>query len=370
MATNLAVADNIFAVCNNVNVDVYDSVNHSVFEIPSTPSVSEGDSIVDIIISPDSKQLALLTSITKRLLIYNLPIIDAPRTFFLPRTASKGRFTKDNKQIIIADKTGEVLIYNIHDENSKGVKLLGHLSLLLDVLITGDNKYIITCDRDEKIRVSSYPNTYNIQSYCLGHKEFVNHLELLPHNSKYLMSSSGDGTIKIWDYLSGKLYHTIDTSLDVNDNLLQEQFSKSMDQDGVEVNTLPVVHLAVAVLENHSTVAITVYNFNKILIYNINELSHKCEDKISLENFPTGIQFHKSLLYVYTATEQSVDVYSSCNSDNTFKCVEKIKVFDGKSIKNISTSKEESIKILFKRKFDNVHEYLERKKMRIEQNAQ
>ena len=37
--------------------------------------------------------------------------------------------------------------------------------------ITNDDKYLATADRDEKIRISHYPNAYNIQSYCLGHLE-------------------------------------------------------------------------------------------------------------------------------------------------------------------------------------------------------
>ena len=34
-----------------------------------------------------------------------------------------------------------------------------------------DQKYVITADRDEKIRISHFPNAYNIKAYCLGHNE-------------------------------------------------------------------------------------------------------------------------------------------------------------------------------------------------------
>lgn len=34
-----------------------------------------------------------------------------------------------------------------------------------------DDRYIITADRDEKIRVSSRTSPYNIRSFCLGHQQ-------------------------------------------------------------------------------------------------------------------------------------------------------------------------------------------------------
>jgi tRNA (guanine-N(7)-)-methyltransferase subunit TRM82 len=40
-------------------------------------------------------------------------------------------------------------------------------------MLSHDKKYLITSDRDEKIRVTSYPDTYNIQAFCLGHTKYV-----------------------------------------------------------------------------------------------------------------------------------------------------------------------------------------------------
>ena len=77
--------------------------------------------------------------------------------------------------------------------------------MLLDMVMSSCGKYIITCDRDEKIRVSKYPNAYNIECYCLGHTDFVNNLQVVHNFSEnILLSASGDGSLRVWKYLEGK----------------------------------------------------------------------------------------------------------------------------------------------------------------------
>ena len=46
----------------------------------------------------------------------------------------------------------------------------GQVMVSCEVMVSCDS-HVITCDRDEKIRVSRYPNCYNIETYCLGHTE-------------------------------------------------------------------------------------------------------------------------------------------------------------------------------------------------------
>jgi hypothetical protein len=103
--------------------------------------------------------------------------------------------------LLIADKSGDVyrtdlLLVN----NDRHVNLtadhciMGHLSMLLDIAFirTDDRQaFVVTADRDEKIRLSRYPNAYNIQGYCLGHTEFVSHVQCI--DSRHMLSASGDG---------------------------------------------------------------------------------------------------------------------------------------------------------------------------------
>ena len=81
------------------------------------------------------------------------------------------------------------------------ITYLGHCSLIIDLAISPCRKYVATGDRDEKIRISHYPNTFDIESYCLGHRKFVSKLAF--YLNGILISSSGDGYLKFWDYVKG-----------------------------------------------------------------------------------------------------------------------------------------------------------------------
>lgn len=366
--TSIAVNNNIIAVTRGLHIDCYDYSNHKVIDVESQDA---NDSISDIVIASNCEYIAILTSTSKQLIIYNWPTFKTKRRYVLPRSASKIRFSPQSDYIFVADKTGDVLMYDISKDDD-GIKLLGHLSLLLNVLQSSDAKFIISSDRDEKIKVSRYPNTYNIHTYCLGHTEFVNHLEFLPNNNKYLTSTSGDGTVKCWDYLTGKMIYSIDTFLDINDENLKGDFAKVMIEEGIEVNSLPIVHYAITkISETYSILAIAVYNFNKILVYCLNNdnenFKHKLLEKIDVEVFPSSLAFYKSSLFLYFDHKSIVLIYTiKCENTNIGIELEKtVQMFANYSSNELNLENKHSIKLLYKRKFDNVQEYQERKKQRL-----
>ncbi|XP_063377409.1 tRNA (guanine-N(7)-)-methyltransferase non-catalytic subunit wuho [Cydia fagiglandana] len=372
--SSIEVSDKYVAVTKGLRIDRYDFAKHDCISIPISKRL-ENDYISDIVISSDCKYLAVVSTVTKQLTVFELPQWNNYKSFTLPRSASKIRFTSNNEHLLVADKTGDVLIYDINNPNDSGTKLLGHLSLLLDVLQTNDGKYIITSDRDEKIKVSCYPNTYNIQTYCLGHKEFVKQIEILPHDQNYLTSTSGDGTIKCWDYLNGKLAHTIDTNDDIKDAQLLENFVKVMNDDEIEVDKLPIVHYTISRLdENSSLLIVAVHTCNTLLVYrlesNNKQLSHKLIERITVDRFPAAIKLYNSTLYVYDDVECTVQVLKIEYKDNKINIQSDkiIKMFEKDDTSIDIRDNNESIKLLYKRKFDNVQEYQERKKQRLEKS--
>ena len=87
--------------------------------------------------------------------------------------------------------------------------LLGHVSMLTDMKLTKDPAtgagYIITCDRDEHIRVSrGMPQAHIIEGFCMGHTEFIHKLLAVPDTTT-LLSAGGDNWMGVWDWKASKL---------------------------------------------------------------------------------------------------------------------------------------------------------------------
>ncbi|KAK0189076.1 WD40 repeat-like protein [Armillaria mellea] len=145
----------------------------------------------------------------------------------LPKKPTSVTFTADGQTILVSDKFGDIFSYPLdppsvskaenpkgeerdraslvsHPSASNGTLILGHTSLLTTFLLSPDEKYIITADRDEHIRVSWYPQGYCIETFCLGSTKFVSALHIPKSNPSVLISGGGDPELKLWDWLSGQ----------------------------------------------------------------------------------------------------------------------------------------------------------------------
>uniref|UniRef100_UPI00398E58C3 tRNA (guanine-N(7)-)-methyltransferase non-catalytic subunit wdr4 n=1 Tax=Pristiophorus japonicus TaxID=55135 RepID=UPI00398E58C3 len=88
----------------------------------------------------------------------------------------------------------------------------GVIALLSPQAVSPDDRFVITADRDEKIRVSLLEQPFVIEAFCLGHREFVSALFCPPNHPRLLVSGSGDGTVRLWDYENGKELHCFQLS--------------------------------------------------------------------------------------------------------------------------------------------------------------
>jgi tRNA (guanine-N(7)-)-methyltransferase subunit TRM82 len=51
--------------------------------------------------------------------------------------------------------------------------VMGHVSMLTDFWILPSGDTIVTCDRDEHIRLSRWPEAYDIIEYLFGHTKYI-----------------------------------------------------------------------------------------------------------------------------------------------------------------------------------------------------
>ncbi|XP_069035322.1 tRNA (guanine-N(7)-)-methyltransferase non-catalytic subunit wdr4 isoform X2 [Lepisosteus oculatus] len=168
------------------------------------------DRILAMAFSASGEYFAL-TDDSKRLVLFRTkPVWECLSTRWVVRRCTSLTMTKAEDQILVADKSGDVYSFSLLEPQKPAELKLGHLSMLLAVAISPDDRYIITADRDEKIRVSFLKSPYNIQSFCLGHKEFVSSLFVLPYQPYWLLSGSGDGTLRLWEFEFGKELQSYD----------------------------------------------------------------------------------------------------------------------------------------------------------------
>jgi WD40 repeat protein len=141
----------------------------------------------------------------------------------------------DDLTVIVAgDLAGDATAYSLQtssinvgtEDNSVSSRLLlGHTaSMLTSVRLVGntttdDNsgqqQVILTCDRDEKIRVSSFPDCFKIKGFLLGHEAFISDIDVATSaGSSICVSASGDGTVRLWDINSCKELSMKDVSKD------------------------------------------------------------------------------------------------------------------------------------------------------------
>lgn len=299
----------------------------------------------------------------------------------LPTRANAICFTNDSDKILIADKSGDVLSFNLKPPSDTYSCLLGHLSMLLDVAISPCGKYIVTCDRDEKIRVSKYPNAYNIQCYCLGHTDFVTNVQVLPNFSdNILLSASGDGSIRIWKYIEGFEVGRRNISKDVelkcisgvdNGNKISIDGQKDIeDNENIRPAAYAVKQVkCIPKSSSSATVAAIIDRFNGIAMYTLNgDYTLTSLTTITLEAQVWDMQFCSSTNDLITLMNKSnhIQIYYADT-----KYIESKALFSSES-RDFLTGKEDnilSIETLYKKLFDNVEQYTMRKEKRLEQKA-
>ncbi|KAJ2905039.1 tRNA (guanine-N(7)-)-methyltransferase non-catalytic subunit trm82 [Zalerion maritima] len=163
--------------------------------------------------------------------------------------------------------------------------LLGHVSLLTAISLARDSRgraYILSADRDEHIRVSrGPPQSHVIDTFCLGHKDFVSRLCVPENKPELLVSGGGDEEIFLWDWLNGRI-------------LARENILRRAKEVIPNIGKVAVSGLVSAFQDRHNTtvLSVTCEKIPAIFIYEIKEPCHfEFKTTIQLAGNPLDVYF-------------------------------------------------------------------------------
>ncbi|KAL1929855.1 hypothetical protein VTP01DRAFT_1009 [Rhizomucor pusillus] len=180
-------------------------------------------------------------------------------------------------KIVVADKFGDVYCHPVEEqkegEDAKMAPIVGHVSMVTDMALTPGDKFVVTSDRDEHIRVSHYPNGYNIETFCLGHTDVVTCIKVVPWNGDVLVSAGGDGSLRTWKYLQGQQLSNLDI----------KQYIKQYTPEATDANSVDPIVASLALEENYKLLAVAFAKTPAILLLRWNDESKGFDYDCTLE---------------------------------------------------------------------------------------
>lgn len=216
------------------------------------------------------------------------------------------------------------------------------------------SRFVITCDRDEKIRITNYQKSEIIESYCLGHLEFVSAIAELSSNANQLVSISGDKTLRLWNYLDGTELHRLELSgrgVRFAQNERDEIAAVLFDENYKIAIFEPFTND-----ENKTSICLAAEHACENVKY-ISSIMYETNDCVWFAGLDGNDEILLKQLKIIR-TNEKVHMEES-DADDVLKILKP----------NLPTTKlqaNEDITQLFKKAFDNLTDYKERKKRRIE----
>jgi hypothetical protein len=223
----LATDRNIF-ICAGSKIYIYDlnyssKTSHRLIEIDKTST------IIAVTVDDRSKRVFIAYSnktvycwdLENECIVGQISLKKRPTAIVWSKLPHLHKLDAFVEVLIVTDKAGD--IYAVDAPHLKGVVLLGGhtASVITDLVVS--KTHIATSDRDEKIRICLFPRTETIHCYCLGHTNVITSISLFDiirtnSTSSYLVSSSWDNKVILWDVLSGKCLDTLDFTVAQTNN--------------------------------------------------------------------------------------------------------------------------------------------------------
>lgn len=197
--------------------------------------------------------------------------------------------------ILAGDLNGDATAYVLDKETDKSScrVLLSHTaSMLTKIEIVDDGRQctkILTADRDEKVRVSSFPDCYHVEGYLLGHTSYVSDIKIAKncHTGPKCVTCSGDGTLRLFDYEKMNELSKLKVPADYQ--------SKSTDGNDANCASSPVP-IRLAINNSGTTVAVLYDSFNSVQLFSITSddtTAFKLVQNFDCRSSPLGINFNE-----------------------------------------------------------------------------
>lgn len=217
------------------------------------------------------------------------------RTF--PKRPSAVVTSIDDEDLLVGDKFGDVYSVPLlskdalvlssseaakESKESKNIEpILGHVSMLVDMTLVENNgkQYVITADRDEHIRVSRYPQSFIVERWLFGHKEFVSSLCVIPWATEILVSGGGDDFLAVWNWTTGELLQKFDIRSVISKHLTEE-FHTALRKGG----DLEISVTAIVPLPKTKQLAVLCEATNVVIVLDMDDQTKKLETHSSREH--------------------------------------------------------------------------------------
>ncbi|KIW76600.1 hypothetical protein Z517_09044 [Fonsecaea pedrosoi CBS 271.37] len=261
----IATSDGKTAICvtaEDKSVIVFDVLARGVLHLKSRRSMLKRTCAIAL--TPDEKSLLVGDKFGDVYLLPlhptpgwtpQKPVSDQQQVTFSPSASELTVHTKGNLEALRQQRQQKAAQRKKEGPQFECKLLLGHVSLLTDVAITEvqtgpkRRQYILTSDRDEHIRVSrGVTQAHIIENYCFGHREFVSKLCIVPWNPEILVTGSGEPSLKVYHWQTGKILDQElfqgDVGTDIVNCLDSESGARSL--ENLAVSNIWPVHYTVS----------------------------------------------------------------------------------------------------------------------------
>lgn len=183
----------------------------------AVPGAAFSLQVRNLTLAPDESKLIACVDSDKSVVVFEIDERDTQNILKIvkrqpfPKRPNAIAVAEDNDTVVIADKFGDVHQFSMKEsglvKNEEMEPILGHVSMLTGITLAKNSegqKYVITSDRDEHIKISHYPQCFIVDKWLFGHKEFVSSFCIPRWHPNWLCSAGGDDSVFAWDWENGK----------------------------------------------------------------------------------------------------------------------------------------------------------------------